>query len=103
MGVTTDSTAHGATAAAASDAVVEVRGLTRVFNGRTVLDGVNLTVSRGEIVALIGRSGSGKSTLLRILSGLDDGATGEMVVPNRVTVAFQDSRLLLWRRVRDNV
>jgi sulfonate transport system ATP-binding protein len=103
MSVTTDSTARGATAAAAGDAVVEVRGLTRVFNGRRVLDGVDLTIGRGEIVALIGRSGSGKSTLLRILAGLDGGATGEVVVPKRVSVAFQDARLLLWKRVRDNV
>jgi sulfonate transport system ATP-binding protein len=102
MSVTIDKPALGG-AARAAGAVVEVRGLTRVFNGRTVLDGVNLTVGRGEIVALIGRSGSGKSTLLRILAGLDGGAAGELVVPNRVSVAFQDSRLLLWKRVRDNV
>jgi sulfonate transport system ATP-binding protein len=102
MSITADSTARGHSVVAAGE-VVEVRNLTRVFNGRSVLDGVNLTVSAGEIVALIGRSGSGKSTLLRILAGLDGGATGEVVVPNRVSVAFQDSRLLLWKRVRDNV
>jgi sulfonate transport system ATP-binding protein len=103
MSVATDRTARGAAAADAGDVVVEVRGLTRVFNGRSVLDGVDLTIGRGEIVALIGRSGSGKSTLLRILAGLDGGATGEVVVPKRVSVAFQDARLLLWKRVRDNV
>jgi sulfonate transport system ATP-binding protein len=88
---------------------VTVRGVSRSFGnigsrpGRGVLDNLDLTVKRGEIVALIGRSGSGKSTLLRILAGLDQGATGEFEVPQRVSVAFQDARLLLWKRVRENV
>jgi sulfonate transport system ATP-binding protein len=83
--------------------VVSVRNLSRKFNGRSVLDCVDLTVAPGQIVALIGRSGSGKSTLLRVLAGLDRGATGEFDVPSRVSVAFQDARLLLWKRVRENV
>jgi len=85
------------------EAIVKVERLSREFNGRSVLDGVDLTIRRGEIVALIGRSGSGKSTILRILAGLDDGATGKVVVPARVSVAFQDARLLLWKPVRENV
>lgn len=95
--------AAGQARPAAQGPVVEVKNLRRAFDGRTILDGVDLTMDRGEIVALIGRSGSGKSTLLRILAGLDSGATGDFKVPGRVSVAFQDARLLLWKRVRENV
>jgi sulfonate transport system ATP-binding protein len=84
---------------------VEIRGLTRSFGGRTVLDGVDLDLPAGQFTALLGHSGSGKSTLLRAVAGLDHGVTGsgELTAPERVSVVFQDSRLLPWRRVLDNV
>jgi sulfonate transport system ATP-binding protein len=82
---------------------VEVRGLHRAFEGRPVLNGVDLSLAAGEFVALLGRSGSGKSTLLRALAGLDSGYTGEVGTPDRVAVAFQEPRLLPWKRVVDNV
>ncbi|MGI5163053.1 ABC transporter ATP-binding protein [Spirillospora sp. CA-253888] len=80
-----------------------VTGLTRRFGDRTVLDGVDLTIQRGEFVALLGRSGSGKSTLLRALAGLDQGTTGGLEVSGTVAVAFQEPRLIPWKRVRANV
>jgi sulfonate transport system ATP-binding protein len=84
---------------------VRLRGLTRSFGSRAVLDGVDLDIPSGQFVALLGHSGSGKSTLLRAIAGLDHGVsgTGELHAPGRVSVAFQDSRLLPWRRVLDNV
>ncbi|MER6223269.1 ABC transporter ATP-binding protein [Streptomyces sp. 900105755] len=84
---------------------VRLRGLTRSFGDRTVLDGIDLDVPAGQFTALLGHSGSGKSTLLRAVAGLDHGVagSGELSAPERVSVVFQDSRLLPWRRVLDNV
>jgi sulfonate transport system ATP-binding protein len=85
--------------------VVRVRGLTRRFARKGVLKGLDLDIQRGEFVALLGRSGSGKSTLLRALAGLDHETQGEgeFHVPPRLSVIFQDARLLPWKRVLDNV
>ncbi|MFD8249497.1 ABC transporter ATP-binding protein [Nocardia sp. NPDC059691] len=84
---------------------VQVRGLTRGFGERTVLDGITLTIPAGQFVALLGRSGSGKSTLLRALAGLDYdvAGSGTLRVPAKTSVVFQDSRLLPWQRVLANV
>jgi sulfonate transport system ATP-binding protein len=86
-----------------SEPVVSATGVSRSFGTTRVLDGVDLTVGDGEVVALLGGSGSGKSTLLRILAGLDPDATGEFAVPVRHAVVFQEHRLLPWKRVIDNV
>jgi sulfonate transport system ATP-binding protein len=88
---------------APGDWAVVARGVHRSFSDRAVLRGVELELRPGEFVALLGRSGSGKSTLLRALAGLDRGATGDIVVPSRRSVVFQDPRLLPWASVLDNV
>ena len=79
------------------------RGLVREFDGRRVLDGLDLDIAPGEFVALLGVSGTGKSTLLRALAGLDRQVTGTIDVPDRIAVAFQEPRLLPWRTVEENV
>ena len=83
--------------------VARVLGLHRAFDGRGVLSGVDLDIASGEFVALLGRSGSGKSTLLRALAGLDRQVQGEVHVSGEVAVAFQEPRLLPWKKVADNV
>ena len=55
---------------------VRTSGLARGFDGRAVLQGIDLEIRAGEFVALLGRSGSGKSTLLRALAELDHGVPG---------------------------
>ncbi|MFJ8020153.1 ABC transporter ATP-binding protein [Streptomyces sp. NPDC096311] len=84
---------------------VRLRGLSRSFDGRTVLDDIDLDLPAGQFTALLGHSGSGKSTLLRAIACLDHEVvgSGRLTAPERVSVVFQDSRLLPWLRVLDNV
>jgi sulfonate transport system ATP-binding protein len=86
-----------------SGAAVIARNVQRTFNGRDVLRDVNLTVGADQFVALLGRSGTGKSTLLRILGGLDSDYEGQVLVPERRAVVFQEARLIPWLRVLSNV
>ncbi|MFJ6519976.1 ABC transporter ATP-binding protein [Streptomyces filamentosus] len=82
---------------------VTVRGLTRSFDGRPVVEGLDLTLEPGQFTALLGHSGCGKSTLLRVLAGLDREISGTVLVPRRRAVAFQAPRLMPWKRVWRNV
>ena len=62
------------------------------------LDGVDLTVERGEFVAIVGTSGSGKSTLLHMLGGLDRPTSGKVTVDGRDIFALKDEELTIFRR-----
>lgn len=94
---------------------VSLRGVSRTFTGRgrdhPVLADVDLEVTAGEIVVLLGASGCGKSTLLRQVCGLDAPTSGEVCIEGtpvvgadpRCAVAFQEPRLLPWRTLAANV
>ncbi|HTU74570.1 MAG TPA: ABC transporter ATP-binding protein [Trebonia sp.] len=90
-------------ATARRSVAVHASGVSRSFGGRSVLHGLNLDIAPGQFVALLGRSGTGKSTLLRILGGLDADYSGDVAVPERRAVVFQEPRLLPWERVLANV
>lgn len=62
------------------------------------LDGVDLEVSKGEFVAIVGTSGSGKSTLLHILGGLDYSTEGKVVIDNNDISAMKEEELTVFRR-----
>jgi ABC-type nitrate/sulfonate/bicarbonate transport system ATPase subunit len=77
------------------------------------LDGIDLDVRRGEFLTIIGPSGCGKTTLLHIIAGLlNPTKVGSLLVegrevekpdPKRIALVFQDSGLLFWKNVLDNV
>ncbi|MCG8707327.1 putrescine ABC transporter ATP-binding subunit PotG [Brenneria sp. 4F2] len=60
--------------------LLEVRNLTKSFDGQAVVDDVNLTIYKGELFALLGASGCGKSTLLRMLAGFEHPTQGQIVL-----------------------
>jgi sulfonate transport system ATP-binding protein len=86
-----------------TDTVVTARDIRKKFGDNVVIDGLNLNIGAGEFVAMLGRSGSGKSTFLRALGALDGDFEGELRVPRRRAIVFQEPRLLPWQRVLTNV
>lgn len=64
----------------AETGIVEIAGLRKRFGTNEVLKGIDLSVKRGEVIAIIGKSGSGKSTLLRCVNGLEEFNEGTLTV-----------------------
>ena len=93
---------------------LSVRGLAVTYGDLRAVDGVDLEVAAGEVVALLGASGSGKSSLLRAVAGLEDVAAGEVAWDGRSMVRvpvhkrgfglmFQDGQLFEHRDVGSNI
>ena len=82
--------------------ILETKDLRKVYgSGDTevrALDGVDLTVEKGDFVALVGESGSGKSTLLHMLGGLDRPTGGTVTVDGKELSAMRDEELTIFRR-----
>ena len=87
------------------------KSFTRGEKTSEVLKDVNLSINKGEFVAIIGHSGCGKSTLLNLIAGLTQVTTGAVLLENREVnapgperaVVFQNHSLLPWLTVYDNV
>ena len=60
--------------------IIEVKGVTKVFDGVTVLDDLSLGIKRGQFVTLLGPSGCGKTTLLRCIAGFETPTSGEIYI-----------------------
>ena len=83
--------------------MLEIRGLTRRFagpGGRTVLDGAELTVEGGTIVAIVGESGAGKSTLLNLIAALDLPDQGQVLLDGVAVSALDEAARTAWRRAQ---
>src|SRR5216683_3567090 len=102
---------------AETGSVISVRDVVVSYNGRRVLDRINLDIARGETMVLLGGSGSGKSTLLRQIIGLERPQSGQILVNGvdiarcspgemkklrrSIGVAFQDAALFNSMSVED--
>lgn len=85
-------------AAIAITPVLEARDLVKSYRGGdggliSVLDGVNLVVARGEMVAIVGESGAGKSTLLHVLGALDRPSVGSVIIDGEPVQGQSDDEL----------
>lgn len=97
--------------------LLEMEGITKRFSGLTALDGVNLSLRRGEVHALVGENGAGKSTLIKIMTGAYSRDAGTIRVDGRavefntpedaqssgVVAVYQEVNLLTFRTVAENI
>ncbi len=91
--------------------ILEVKNISKRFEGKKVLDDVSIQLNKGEIVSLVGSSGSGKTTLFNIIAGLvkpDEGTVllnGEDItgISGNISYMLQKDMLLPYRTVLDNV
>ena len=95
--------------------ILEINSLRKVFHinesSLTVLDGIDFSVNKGEMICILGRSGCGKSTLLKMLAGFLSPSSGEILLngkpvadpgPDRCVV-FQEDTLFPWLTVKENI
>ncbi len=82
--------------------ILQAKELKKIYgSGETAvhaLDGVNVTMEKGEFVAVVGTSGSGKSTLLHMLGGLDRPTSGTVAVDGKEIFTLKDEELTIFRR-----
>lgn len=82
--------------------VLKTESLKKYYNQSKVvvkaIDGVDISVSHGEFIAIVGSSGSGKSTLLNMLGGLDRPTDGSVFVDGKDIFSFKDEELTIFRR-----
>ncbi len=96
------------------EAFLEIRQITKLFDGHPAVDEISLTINRGEIFALLGASGCGKSTLLRMLAGFERPSSGQILLDGTnivevppydrpINMMFQSYALFPHMTVFDNI
>ena len=84
--------------------LIKVKNISKSFDDNVILNNINFSVDAGEILAIVGFSGSGKSTVLKIISGLEEIDSGEVILGDKeIGMAFQYSALFDSMSVYENV
>lgn len=82
--------------------ILKIQGLKKIYgkegNKVEALKGVDLTINKGEFVAVVGASGSGKSTLLHLLGGLDRPSEGKVIIDGEDIYEYKEEKLGIFRR-----
>lgn len=82
--------------------ILKVQGLKKIYgkegNKVEALKGVDLSINKGEFVAIVGASGSGKSTLLHLLGGLDRPTEGKVIIDGEDIYKYKEEKLAIFRR-----
>jgi lipoprotein-releasing system ATP-binding protein len=77
--------------------MIEVKNIHKSFGDLEVLKGVNLSIKKGEIVAIIGKSGAGKTTLLQLIGTLDRPTNGQVLIDGTDVFTLNDTQLAAFR------
>ena len=73
--------------------MIEVKNISKKFNNNVVLNGIDLNINKGDVVAIIGPSGTGKSTFLRCLNRLEKPESGSIIIMSAITEKIFNSFL----------
>ena len=95
-------------------ASIELKNAEKWFNADQIIKGINLRISKGEFIVFVGPSGCGKSTLLRMIAGLEETSSGQIIVDDRdatseppykrgLAMVFQSYALYPHMSVRENM
>ncbi len=93
---------------------IELRGIKKDYQGTEIVKGIDITIEEGEFAVIVGPSGCGKSTLLRMIAGLEDISSGELVIGGKlmnmvppdqreIAMVFQSYALYPHMTVADNI
>lgn len=86
--------------------MINLKGVFKTYTEKPkkwVVEDFNLEVSQGEFFCLVGPSGCGKSTVLRLISGLDQPSSGEIIKPSSCGIVFQSGALFPWLSAFENI
>ncbi|CCE66573.1 ABC transporter ATP-binding protein [Candidatus Mycoplasma haematominutum] len=77
---------------------ISLKNVNKFFGSFHALKDINLSINKGEFIAILGPSGSGKTTLINLLSGIDIPSNGQMFIDKNTTATYSDSELTSFRR-----
>ena len=83
----------------------KITNLSKTIDDKKILEGVNFSLTKGDVLALKGSNGSGKTTLLKIIAGIDKEYSGEIYFDNNLTIGYVPQDIILFESfsVKDNL